>query len=163
MSIMTLYTRVLDHLARLSRVLESPFALVLRTFVGWQFIKSGWLKFTSWDNTLYLFTEEYHVPLLPPELAAVAGTGGELIFGALVALGLAGRLSALGLSLVNIMAVVSYAHVLLAPGYEAALGMHELWGLMLAVIVIYGPGGLSLDRAIVHGVTTARPLSARLA
>lgn len=160
MSIITHYTRLIEQLARLVRALESPFVLALRMFVGWQFVKSGWLKFSSWDNTLYLFTEEYHVPVLPPELAAVAGTGGELIFGSLVMLGLAGRLSALGLSFVNVMAVVSYAHVLLAPGYEAALAMHELWALMLAVVVIYGPGTLSLDRAIVHS-SLARSLSAR--
>jgi putative oxidoreductase len=82
---------------------------------------------------------------LSAETAAVLGTAGELAFPALLIVGLAGRLSALGLSAVNALAVVSYAHVLLKPGFEAALGQHYLWGMMLAVLVIMGPGRLSLD------------------
>lgn len=67
------------------------------------------------------------------------------MFPALLCVGLASRLSALGLSAVNVLAVVSYAHVLLAEGFEAALGQHLLWGFMLAVLVACGPGALSLD------------------
>ena len=145
MNIIRRYMFLNDAAGRLLRWFEPWFALALRAYVGWQFMKSGWLKFSSWDNTLYLFSEEYHVPLLPPDLAAVMGTGSELIFGTLVVLGLAGRLTALGLSAVNVLAVVSYAQVLLAPGFEGALGMHYLWATMLLVIVIYGPGALSLD------------------
>jgi putative oxidoreductase len=125
--------------------LYAPFALATRLWVSWQFFKSGWLKVRDWDATLFLFQEEYRVPLLSPELAAVAGTAGELVFPALVALGLLARLGALGLGLVNVMAVVSYAHVLLGSGFEAALGQHYLWGYMLLVIAIGGPGRISLD------------------
>ncbi|HEX2492668.1 MAG TPA: hypothetical protein VHK24_02755, partial [Steroidobacter sp.] len=46
--------------------LQSVFALATRLYVSWQFLKSGWLKMTSWDSTLSLFRDEYHVPLLPP-------------------------------------------------------------------------------------------------
>jgi putative oxidoreductase len=63
----------------------------------------------------------------------------------LLGLGIASRLSALGLSAVNVLAVVSYAHVLLSEGFEAALGQHVLWGYMLAVLVACGPGALTLD------------------
>lgn len=125
--------------------LYAPFALVTRLWVSWQFLKSGLLKVQDWDSTLFLFQEEYRVPLLAPELAAVAGTAGELLFPTLVALGLMARLGALGLGLVNLMAVVSYAHVLLGSGFEAALGQHYLWGYMLLVITICGPGRISLD------------------
>jgi len=119
--------------------------LATRFYVGWQFLKSGWLKVTSWETTLGLFREEYRVPLLPPEWAAVAGAAGELVFPTLLCLGLASRLSALGLSAVNALAVVSYAHVLLSEGFEAALGQHVLWGYMLAVLAVCGPGALTLD------------------
>jgi uncharacterized membrane protein YphA (DoxX/SURF4 family) len=44
------------------------------------------------------------------------------------------------------MAVISYAHVLLAEGFEAALAQHVLWGLMLVVLAVYGQGALALDR-----------------
>jgi putative oxidoreductase len=126
--------------------LADPFALATRLYVSWQFLKSGMLKVGSWETTLGLFRDEYHVPLLPPELAAVVGTAGELFFPVLVALGLFGRIGAVGLSAVNVLAVVSYAHVLYGEGFEAAIGQHYLWGFMLAMLAIYGPGGWSVDR-----------------
>lgn len=116
-----------------------------RLWVSWQFLKSGWLKISSWDVTVELFKSEYHVPLLPPVLAAVAGTVGELFFPLLLIAGLFTRLGALGLFAVNLMAVVSYWHVLGAEGFEAALAQHVLWGYMLAVVATVGAGGISLD------------------
>jgi putative oxidoreductase len=139
-------TAVNSTAARLFNPLQSPLLLGLRLWVSWQFLKSGWLKLRDWDSTLFLFQEEYRVPLLSPELAAVAGTFGELFFPLLLIFGILSRYATIGLSAVNILAVVSYSHVLLASGFEAALGQHYLWGLMLLVIVVFGPGGLSLQR-----------------
>lgn len=119
-----------------------------RIFVSWQFLKSGWLKLTTWDVTLELFRSEYQVPILSPGVAAVFGTFGELFFPVLLILGLFTRLGALGLFAVNLMAVVSYWHVLGAEGYEAALAQHVLWGYMLAVIALVGAGGISVDRLL---------------
>ena len=133
--------------------LQPVLSLGIRFWVGLQFFKSGLIKFTSWDTTLYLFREEYHVPLVSPELAAYAGTFGELVFPVLLWLGLFGRFAALGLSAVNVMAVIAYAHVLFGDGFEAALGQHYLWGFMLLVLVVYGPGGLSVDRLILPRIT----------
>jgi putative oxidoreductase len=131
--------------ARLLNPLQSLFALGARLYVSWQFMKSGYLKVTSWDSTIYLFENEYHTPLLSPHAAAVAGSFGELFFPALLVLGLVGRLSAIGLFAVNAMAVISYSQVLLAEGSEAALGQHILWGTLLVFLIIYGPGKFSLD------------------
>ena len=128
--------------------LASIFALVTRVYVSWVFLKSGYLKLASWDSTLALFEYEYRVPLLPPHAAAVLGTAGELVFPILLILGFCGRLSALGLFAVNALAVVSYSHVLLQKGFEAAVAQHYLWGFMLLVLIIYGPGRASLDRLI---------------
>jgi len=125
--------------------LQPGYALIARLYVSWQFLKSGYLKITTWDSTLYLFENEYHTPLLSPHVAAVAGTFGELFFPTLLVVGLGSRLSALGLFAVNAMAVVSYSQVLLAEGSEAALGQHVLWGTLLLFLMIYGPGKLSLD------------------
>src|SRR3546814_13303357 len=55
-------------------------------------------KIADWDTTLALFQDEYHVPLLPTQLAAVMGTGGELVLPVLLVLGLFRRFAALGLS-----------------------------------------------------------------
>ena len=131
--------------ARLLNPLQSLFALGVRLYVGWQFMKSGYLKVTSWDSTIYLFENEYHTPVLSPHAAAVAGSFGELFFPTLLVLGLVGRLSAIGLFAVNAMAVISYSQVLLAEGSEAALGQHILWGTLLVFLIIYGPGKFSLD------------------
>lgn len=131
--------------ARMLNTLQPLFALATRFHVGWQFFKSGWLKVSSWEQTLWLFENEYRTPLLSPTLAAVLGTFGELAFPLLLWAGLYGRLGALGLFAVNAMAVISYAHVLLSEGFEAAYAQHVLWGFMLVMLAIFGPGKLSLD------------------
>lgn len=143
-----LATRLLDLPARGLNLLQSPFALLVRWYVSWQFLKSGWLKLSDWNTTLDLFRSEYHVPVLPPTVAAVAGTFGELFFPVLLVLGIGGRLGALGLFAVNLMAVISYSHVLLSEGFEAALGQHVLWGFMLALLAIHGNGAFSIDRLL---------------
>ena len=130
--------RLLDHLRSLA-------LLGTRFYVGWQFWKSGWLKVTAWSSTLELFRSEYHVPLLPPPVAAVTGAGGELLFPTLLFLGLFSRVGALGGFFVNAMAVISYRQVLLAEGSEAALGQHILWGFMFLILAVFGPGRVALD------------------
>src|ERR1700756_5875405 len=145
--------RLLDHFRSLVR-------LAARFYVGWQFWKSGWLKVSSWSSTLDLFRTEYHVPLLPPQVAAVTGAGGELFFPALLFLGLFSRVGALGAFFVNAMAVISYRQVLLAEGSEAALAQHVLWGFMLLVLTVFGPGGISLDSLLERrNAARCRPLS----
>jgi putative oxidoreductase len=132
-------------IARALDRLQPLLLLATRFYVGWQFTKSGWLKVTSWDTTLGLFRDEYHVPLFPPDVAAVMGSCGELAFPILLYLGLFTRIGALGTLFVNVMAVVSYRQVLLSEGFEGALGQHVLWGFMLVVLTIFGAGKISLD------------------
>lgn len=118
-----------------------PMALLAaRLFVAQAFFASGLTKLRDWDITLLLFQDEYHVPLLPPELAAVLGTGGELVLPVLLALGLGGRFAAAGLSVVNVVAVLSLADI--AP---AALQQHQLWGALLLGVLLWGPGRWSVD------------------
>lgn len=143
-----LAARVLNHL-------QPALALGARGYVSWQFLKSGYLKTLSWDSTLYLFENEYHTPLLPAHAAAYAGTFGELFFPSLLVLGLFSRLGAIGLSFVNAIAVISYTDVLLAPGSEAALGQHILWGSILLFLCVYGPGKISADYLLNKGKAEA--------
>ena len=142
MSLIDRWNRIAE---RIGVLLAPPLLLALRLWVPWQFFKAGLVKASDWPSTLWLFQEEYRVPLLPPLIAAAAGTAGELVFPVLLAAGLATRWAALGLSAVNVMAVVAYAHVLLGEGFEAALGQHWLWGTVLAVLFVFGPGRWSVD------------------
>ena len=120
--------------------LQAPAQLLARLYVAQVFFLSGLTKLRDWDTTLALFADEYHVPLLPPPLAAVAGTAGELVLPVLLALGLGGRFAAAGLSVVNAVAVISLAEI--AP---AALQQHLLWGCLLVLLLLWGPGRLAVD------------------
>ncbi len=138
--------RALEQGRRLVRGLDhlSPVVdLALRLFVAAVFFKSGLTKLASWDSTLALFENEYAVPLLPPELAALLGTGVELFFPVLLVLGLGTRLAAAVLFVFNVVAVISYPDL-------GAVGLkdHQTWGLMLLVTLTHGPGALSLDRLL---------------
>lgn len=121
-----------------------PFALLTaRLYVAWVFFASGLTKLRDWESTLFLFEKEYSVPFIHFEVAAWLGTAGELILPVLLVFGLLGRVSALGLFIVNIVAVISLEAI--AP---AAYTLHVLWGLLLAQIFIWGPGLISIDRLV---------------
>ncbi|MBK6386648.1 MAG: DoxX family protein [Rhodoferax sp.] len=115
-------------------------ALMARAYVAQVFFLSGLTKLRDWGTTVALFTDEYKVPLLPPEVAALMGTAGELVLPVLLVLGLGGRFAALGLSVVNVVAVISLSEI--AP---AALQQHITWGVLLAALAIYGGGKWSID------------------
>lgn len=124
--------------------LLQPLALLAaRLYVGWVFFASGLTKLRDWESTLFLFEEEYAVPFINFEVAAWLGTAGELILPVLLVLGLGGRFAAAGLSVVNIIAVVSLEAI--AP---AAYTLHVLWGLLLVQVVLWGAGGVSMDRIL---------------
>ena len=121
-------------------LLQPAAALAARIYVGQVFFLSGLTKLRDWDTTVALFTDEYKVPLLSPSLAAFMGTAGELVLPVLLVLGLGGRLAALGLSAVNVVAVLS-----LPDMPDAAFQLHVFWGSLLAALAIYGPGRWSVD------------------
>jgi putative oxidoreductase len=135
-------TALADHLQPL-------LLLAARLYVALVFFKSGLVKTSDWGSTLALFHDEYRVPLLPPDLAAYAGTFGELAFPILIALGLAGRLGAAGLFVVNVMAVLSYPQLF---EFECPAGIqsHFFWGSLLAALFAFGPGRLSLDALVLR-------------
>lgn len=130
-------------LTRLLNALQPLAALLARLYVAKVFFLSGLTKLNDWGTTVALFTDEYKVPFLPPALAAAMGTAGELVLPVLLVLGLAGRFSALGLFVVNAVAVISLSEI--AP---AALQQHILWGTLLAALAIYGLGPWAVDKWI---------------
>lgn len=120
--------------------------LVARLYVARVFLLSGLSKVQDWESTLYLFREEYHVPLLPPELAAICASAGELVLPMLLAIGLFTRFSALGLFVLNAVAVISYYDALVST--PAGLQDHMEWGIILALLFSAQTGLLSVDRLL---------------
>jgi putative oxidoreductase len=117
------------------------FDLAIRLYVAEVFFRSGLTKLNDWSSTLALFEHEYHVPVLSPALAAVLGAAGELALPVLLVCGLATRFGAAGLFVVNLVAVTSYPEI-------SDLGRqdHVLWGVLLLVTLLHGPGRWSIDR-----------------
>lgn len=132
------YHRVVQD--SLSRLLPL-FLLIGRVYVAWVFFKSGLTKIDDWGTTLFLFEEEYSVPWLSPELAAFLATFGELVLPVLLIIGLFSLVSAAGLFIINVVAVISLETI--APAAEL---YHVVWGMILAAVVMCGPGFLAADR-----------------
>lgn len=122
--------------------------LVARLYIAKIFWSSGWNKITDWDTTLYLFREEYKVPLLSPELAAWLGTGGELALSVLLAVGLFTRFSASGLFVLNIVAFVSYYDAL--KGSPVAIQDHLAWGIILSLLMVAQVRQLTVDHLVLR-------------
>jgi len=123
--------------------LQPVFALAIRLYVAYVFLRSGLTKIEDWNLTVALFENEYHVPLLSPQVAALLGTAAELALPALLVVGLGTRVAALALFVFNIVAVISYPDL-----SDAGLKDHMLWGALMLVLAVYGPGRFSLDRAL---------------
>ena len=79
--------------------------------------------------------------MLPPHVAACFGTGAEIFLPVLLALGIGTRFAAIALFVFNIVAVISYPDL-----SDAGIKDHMLWGALLLVTLVYGPGKLALDR-----------------
>lgn len=120
--------------------------LFTRIWIAKVFFVAGRTKIQSWQSTISLFEYEYSVPLLPPVWAAYLGTFVELFFPVLLFAGLFSRGSAIVLFVFNIVAVISYWEGV--TEYASGLEFHILWGILLAVVAVFGPGKLSLDHLL---------------
>lgn len=140
---MTLFSRMARRYYTASHwpeYLAPLFDLGLRLLLANVFFKSGLTKIQNWDSTLYLFNEVYSVPLLPPEFAACLAAGAELGLSVLLVLGLFGRFAAAGLSVLNVVAVISFADL-----SDAGLNQHLSWGILLGVLLILSRSNWSFD------------------
>jgi putative oxidoreductase len=145
--------RIAAH-AALDRIPESAIALLGRFSVAAVFWKSGQTKIEGLavdivsaqfelgvprlsPSAVDLFRDEYRVPLLAPEHAALLATLGEHVLPAMLLLGLGTRLAALGLL---VMTAVIQLFV-----YPAAYPTHGVWAAVLLWLMVRGPGVASLD------------------
>lgn len=121
----------------LSAVPYTVLALPLRAAIATVFWNSGTTKLASWDTTLELFSDEYKVPLLSPQLAAYLSASVELSMPVLLVLGLCTRGAALVL-----LGMTSVIEIFV---YPQAWPTHIQWAAMLLVLLCRGPGALSVD------------------
>lgn len=130
----------------LARIPHALVGLVGRLSIGLVFWNSGRTKVKGWnifevnDSTLFLFKEEYKLPYVPAEFAALGAQVAEHVLPALLIVGLATRFSALGLL---IMTLVIQIFV-----YPNAYVVHGTWAAILLMLIKYGPGKLSIDYLI---------------
>ena len=123
---------------------EDVLALVTRLGVAAIFFQSGRTKVDGLlhitDGTYSLFETEYHVPLLPPDVAAHVATYSEHLFSILLVLGLFTRLSAL--------AFLGMTAVIEIFVYPDAWPTHLSWAGLLLFLIARGGGKFSLDRVL---------------
>jgi putative oxidoreductase len=127
-------------LSRLQQFPLSLLQLVFRFSIASVFWKSGQSKIASWDTTILLFTNEYHVPLLSPQFAATMAASFELGCSTLIFFGLLTRLATLPL--------LGMVFVIQTFVYPENWVEHLSWAAMLLFLLTRGPGAISLDRLI---------------
>ena len=112
--------------------------LLFRFAVASVFLRAGLTKIASWETTVQLFTDEYKVPVLPPDLAATLASTFELGCSALLIVGLGTRLATL--PLLGMIAVIQ------TFVYPNAYAEHLTWASILLFLLTRGGGAWSLDR-----------------
>lgn len=126
-----------------NRLPSSILGLVVRIGSANVFWRSGQTKVSGWhvtDSAIQLFRDEYKVPLLSPEIAANLAALQEHLFSFLLVIGLASRLSALGL-----LAMTAVIEIFV---YPQSWPDHLLWAGSLLYVIARGPGAFSLDALI---------------
>lgn len=149
-TLMRLIEKAYVWFLRAANACQSPLLLVIRIYWGWQFWQTGWGKATNIPHVT-----EYFISLgLPaPALNAYFISWLEVIGGILLALGLCTRLIAFPLTIDMVVAFVVGDREALGSAFSdpdkfyAASPYTFLFASLL--ILIFGPGKLSLDALIV--------------
>jgi putative oxidoreductase len=118
-------------------------ALITRVSIAAVFWRSGQTKVEGWhvtDATLFLFKNEYKLPLIDPTLAAYLATAAEHFFPVLLVLGLATRFAALALLIMTLVIEIFV--------YPDAWPTHGTWAACFLILMTQGAGKLSLDHLI---------------
>lgn len=123
--------------AWLEAVPYSALALPLRLGVAWIFWNAAQVKLISWPRTIDLFTDEYRVPLLPPELAASMALSIEIACPVLLVVGLLARFA--------VAVLLGMTAVIQTFVYPEAWPTHLQWSAMMLVLLCRGAGMFSVD------------------
>jgi putative oxidoreductase len=107
----------------------------------------GWPKLT--DGAVFLFQTDYALPLIPPQWAALAAATAEHVLPVLILIGLATRLSALGLLVMTLVIEVFV--------YPDAYPTHGVWATVLLYLAARGAGVVSVDHWLARRAPDASP------
>ncbi len=135
----------------LERIPNDLVAVIARLSIAGVFWRSGETKLDGWsvsDSAVYLFENEYRLPLIDPWLAAHLAAFAEHFFPALLVIGLASRFSALALLAMTLVIEIFV--------YPDAWPTHGTWAVCLLFIAARGPGRLSIDALIARKVRNRR-------
>lgn len=124
----------------LNAIPYSVIALIARIATFSVFFRAGTQKLSDWNSTLMLFENEYHVPILPPHVAAYMAAGMELTGSILILIGLATRL--------GVLALLGMVLVIQTFIYPEAWPDHIQWLAFMFILLARGPGQLSVDALI---------------
>lgn len=110
--------------------------LIVRLWLAKVFFMSGLTKTESWSTTVALFTDEYKVPILSPEIAAYITTIAELLLPVSLVIGLMTPLGAAGL-----MCMTLVIELFVYPDTTE----HYYWLLLTGILLTHCGGKLGLD------------------
>jgi len=146
------YMRIVRGISEL--VPDAPLLLVARLGIAGVFFMSGRTKVDGilhiTDGTYELFRTEYALPLIPPEIAAVAATWSEHVFSILLVLGLFTRFSALALLMMTLVIELFV--------YPDAWPTHLSWAAILLPLIARGGGNWSFDRFVADATVRHDPV-----
>lgn len=127
------------------RVPYSFIALSARVFPAAVFWQSGQTKVEGWsvsENAVYLFREDYKLPLIDPDLAANLAAFAEHLLPILLVIGIASRVAALALLFMTLVIEVFV--------YPDAWPTHGVWATCFLIVIARGPGVFSLDHLLLR-------------
>jgi putative oxidoreductase len=148
-SLIASYDRLVGRASRLMP--DALLLLVARLGIAAVFFLSGRTKVDGiihiTDGTYELFRTDYALPLIPPDIAAVAATWSEHVFSILLVLGLGTRFSAFALFMMTLTIEIFV--------YPDAWPTHLSWAAIQLPLIVRGGGAWSLD-ALLGGVLRRR-------
>ena len=140
--------------------LHSPFLLAVRLYWGWQFWQAGWGKLQDISKPIGFFTD---LGILFPVFNAWLVSSLECFGGVLLVLGLASRLISIPLVIDMTVAYLTADRQALKaifsePGKFYGADPYTFWFAAL-VVLIFGPGMISLDYLIARYVGKRQPIT----
>ena len=134
---------------------QSPFLLLIRLYIGWQCIISGYAHLHNFDATVKQF-EEWKIPM--PHLSVAVSASTELVGGALLLVGFAARLVSIPL-IFNFLVAIIRTDLAYPASSEKLKHLWDNQDILLQdtafpflataiIILLFGPGWLSVDGVI---------------